>query len=65
MNREYRYCLEWKHPKTGNTMYDRYLTENIATIRYDELTAAGIEVKTYIGDIFGKLKNWKPNETRR
>lgn len=60
MEREERYCLEWKHPDTGNTMYARYLTEDIARIRLDELSAAGIWVKTYIGDVFGKIRDWKP-----
>ena len=34
--------------------------ENMATIRFNELNFAGIIVKTYIGDIFGKIKDWKP-----
>ena len=60
MDREERYCLEWRHPATGNIVYARYLTENMATIRFNELNFAGIIVKTYIGDIFGKIKDWKP-----
>lgn len=60
MNREGRFVLEWINPKTGNKMYASYLTAKMATIRYDELFAAGINVKTYIGDVFGKLKDWRP-----